>query len=375
MRRKRYRIVIILILLVIGFAIGMRMKETAKIIGLKVNKWDNIYEEKNIKLYYNNSDKQVLTEISEKYSLDKIISGSTDELDKSIKILSWINNKMKYKSDIKSNGDNKGTFDILGNESKKDSYSDEEISIVFNELALAAGITSRIGTLTASNEEKNKVKDSINICEIWSDKYNKWIMIDPSNGNYILEKDIPMSAVEVIDSNLDNLKVIGRKSESKYKKDIVKYLQAYTIKIDNGIYGIGKSNSYICYSKDISTNKIPISLNLNQPTIFLNDTYLFNLSPKKDYKVENIDKIPTIIFSNKGGTKSKDENVKMELVAGVFKNSSMVEKYYISINNGPYKEENKYFTIEIKSGINTIKLSEDGKTTLREIVFEHIDKK
>ena len=379
MKKVRYRMIIVLILLAIGFFIGLQLKEDKIVTGIKVNKWDNIYTEKNIKLYYNNSNIQALDELNEKYNLNKIVSGTTDQFDKSLKILNWINENMKYDSDIKANVSNKGAFDILEGENKKESYSDEEISIVFNEFALAAGITSRIGQLTVSNDEKGDGEKTLSICEIWSDKYNKWIMIDPSNGNYLLDKDTPVSAIEIINKSLDNLTVIGGKSEKKYKKDLQKYFHSYTIKIDNGVYGKGKSNSYISYAKGININKLGVDLNLSQPTIFLSDSYLFNLSPKEDYTIENSNEKSTIIFMNKvqqtekDEKDEKDENVKMELTAGVFKNSSMLNKYYISINGGPFKEEGAYFNVQVKTGITNIKLSEDGKTAIREITMEYVD--
>lgn len=373
MRRKKHIRIIILILISFGFIIGLRLKGNTKVIGLQVNKWDNIYKEKNIKLYYNNSNKEILEEINNKYNLDKIINGSKDELDKSLKILNWINDNMKYKNNIKVITDNKSSLDVLEDLGKKDAYSDEEICIVFNDFALSTGMISRIGKLIASKEDKVKIKDNISVCEIWSTKYNKWIMIDPSNNNYILKNDIPMSAIEVINNNLEELSVVGEKSESKYKKDIIKYLEAYSIKIDNGVYGIGKSNSYICYVNSINKDSVPINMDLSYPTIFLNSTHLFELSPKNE-KIESNDKISTVIFLNKTIEKDTDKNIKMELVTGVFKNSTMVNKYYISIDNGPFKEENNYFIFKIKEGINIIKLSEDGKTTVREIIFEYIDK-
>ena len=379
MKKVRYRMIIVLILLAIGFFIGLQLKEDKIVTGIKVNKWDNIYTEKNIKLYYNNSNIQALDELNKKYNLNKIVSGTTDQFDKSLKILNWINENMKYDSDIKANVSNKGAFDILEGENKKESYSDEEISIVFNEFALAAGITSRIGQLTVSNDEKGDGEKTLSICEIWSDKYNKWIMIDPSNGNYLLDKDTPVSAIEIINKSLDNLTVIGGKSEKKYKKDLQKYFHSYTIKIDNGVYGKGKSNSYISYAKGININKLGVDLNLSQPTIFLSDSYLFNLSPKEDYTIENSNEKSTIIFMNKvqqtekEEKDEKDENVKMELTAGVFKNSSMLNKYYISINGGPFKEEGAYFNVQVKTGITNIKLSEDGKTAIREITMEYVD--
>lgn len=64
----------------------------------------------------------------------------------------------------------------------------------------------------------------------------------------------------------------------------------------------------------------------------------------------------------------------MELCVGVFKNSSMEDKYYISINDSPFEEKNKYFNVKIKEGITNIKLSQDGKTVIREVEFQYNNK-
>lgn len=375
MGKFKYKIFTIVILLAVGFLIGVGINKERDFIGLKVTKWDNIYTEKNIKLYYNNSDKQVLKDLNEKFALQEIIKGTEDEFDKSLKILNLVIEKMKYKSNLKTDVINKGVFDILEGENKKQSYSDEEICIVFNELALASGVYSRIGKFTPSHEAGIKDKNDFSVCEIWSTKFNKWIIIDPSNGNYIVDKDVPVSAIELLEKGIESFEVIGEKSESKYKKDLVEYLQAYTIKIDNGVYGIKKSNSYISFSKGINKDNLGVNINLSMPTIFLNSAYLFNISPKEEYKIANSSEKSTLIFSTTESNSAKDENVKMELIAGVFKDSAMVEKYYVSINNEPFKEQSQYFTIKIKSGLNNIKLSEDGKTVIRDVTFEYVDKK
>ncbi|WP_242846128.1 hypothetical protein [Clostridium novyi] len=81
------------------------------------------------------------------------------------------------------------------------------------------------------------------------------------------------------------------------------------------------------------------------------------------------------LIQEKNSKKDKqDENVKMELCVGVFKNSSMEDKYYISINDSPFEEKNKYFNVKIKEGITNIKLSQDGKTVIREVEFQYNNK-
>lgn len=372
MRSMKKRMIIIFVLLVLAFFVGIQLKGRGKIVGFKVDKWDNLYYGKGIHMYYDIEDKQLLKDLGDKFKIGEIINGKTDELDKGIEIVNWLTNNMKYSKSARSAGDNKGAFDILENKENKKEFSNKEICTVFNEFAIAAGIKSRIGELTVSDKEKASSNDTFRICEIWSDKYNKWILIDPSNGVYVTEKNTPVNAVEIVEKGLDNLNVIEINKNKNYKKQMKKYFYAYAINIDNSIYSIKKSNSYICYIKDISDKNISAKVLLNYPVIFTSNEYLFNLSPKAEYKISKSDDKPTLIFSKKNSTNNKD--VKLSLLGGVFKNSEMVDKYYISINDGPFKEVNKYFDVDIKSGLNKIKLSQDGKMVSREVILEYSDK-
>lgn len=63
----------------------------------------------------------------------------------------------------------------------------------------------------------------------------------------------------------------------------------------------------------------------------------------------------------------------MEIYGGAFQDSAMINRYYISINNRPFKQQNSYFEVEIKEGITNIRLSKDGKSAIREVVFEFIE--
>ncbi|MGY0375036.1 transglutaminase domain-containing protein [Clostridium sp. JNZ J1-5] len=372
MRSMRERIIIIIILLGLAFFVGIQLKGREKEVGLKIDKWDNLYNNKNIHVYYDIEDKQLLNDLKDRFKIQEITNGKIDELDKSIDIINWIKNNMKYSKSIKPFEGNKGAFDILEDKENKKEFSNKEICTVFNEFAIAAGIKSRIGELIVSNKEKVSDNDIFMVCEIWSDKHNKWIMIDPSNRIYITENNTPLSVIEVIKKGIDNLNIIELSKSKSYKKQMKKYFYAYAISIDNSIYSIKKSNSYLCFAKDMNEINIPSKALLNSPTIFTNDEHLFNLSPKVVHKISKNDDKPTLIFSRKNNTNNKD--VKLSFLGGVFKNSEMVDKYYISINDGPFKEVNKYFDVDIKSGLNTIKLSQDGKIVSREVILEYSDK-
>ncbi|MBS5825514.1 MAG: hypothetical protein KID00_17005, partial [Clostridium argentinense] len=54
---------------------------------------------------------------------------------------------------------------------------------------------------------------------------------------------------------------------------------------------------------------------------------------------------------------------------GVFKNSIMLDNYYVSIDGGNFTKVNTYYDLAIKKGENSIRISEDGKTPVREIVI------
>ncbi|QGU95624.1 transglutaminase domain-containing protein [Clostridium bovifaecis] len=372
MRRKRSTVILIWIVVILMCVTAFKFKNMGDKVGLRIVKWDNFYEGNNVQLYYGSTEKKLLRELRERYNLDEITQNSKDDFDKSLKIMQWINENMNYDSKIEEHLEEKGAFDILADANKK-TYSNKEICIVYNEFTTALGIASRIGELTLSKEEKTRGKRSLQVCEVWSSKYNKWIMIDTSNGIYVKYNNIPLSAIEVIEKGIENFEVVGTADSKSYKHEMKKYFYNYIIKIDNSVYDLKKSNSYISFVKDIENiSSIPVNENNFRPIIFTNNSSLFTLSPDHSLKDNKKDKVPTFIFSKKSREKH-DPEVKEELYGGVFQDSSMIEKYYISINNGPFKLQNKYFDVAIRSGITNIKLSKNGQDVVREVSFEFLE--
>ncbi|MCY6485200.1 transglutaminase domain-containing protein [Clostridium aestuarii] len=369
MKRKKSTIILIWILIALGFVIGIKIRNYKDDTGLKVVKWDNFYDGKNINFYYVNDDKTIFEKLKREYKLEDIISKGNSDFEKSVELLKWVNQKLNYSNKKNGFSSYDGAEQILkkSEESNKNNLvSDDECSIVYNEVSNAIGVISRIGEFMISDEKNEKYR-SFKVCEIWSDKYNKWIMIDPSNGCYLLDKDIPVSAVEIIKKGIEGLKVVGTNKPEKYKKNMKKYFCSYAVGIDNNIYGISKSNTYICFVKNKDSFNVPIEIVFNHPFIFTDKERLFTLSPRNKYIDDKSDKIPTLIFSKKT---SKD-NKNIEYYGAVFKNSIMVEKFYVSINGSLFKEVNNYFQFELKPGINDIKLSSDGKNIVRQVVFQY----
>lgn len=367
MRRKRKEVFFICLLIIIGFAVGIKIKSSED-SGLKISKWSNFYQGKNIHFYYGSSEMAILNTLKETYQLEIVVGEEKNDFNKSLKLMNWVKDKLNYKDATKSSDEEVGAIDILeeGKKNKnKKYYSDKECTTVFNECAIALGITSRIGELIAL--DNNKEKESFKICEIWSDKYNKWIMIDVSNGCYLTYKGVPLSSVEAIEKGIDNFEVEGIENSKKYKKKIGKFFGAYIMPIDNSIYGIKNSNSYIVFLKNDNYMEIPVGICMNYPVVFTKNRSLFELSPNNKFVDKKEDKIPTLIFAKKN---SKQNNNETQFYGGVFQDSIMIKKYYISINDSPFREVNDYFDFPIKNGVNSVKLSIDGKNVVREVAFK-----
>lgn len=365
MKIKKYFIIsLILVLSVILTSCGFKDKSK----GIFITKWDNLYEENNIHFYYNDGESPNSKQLKDAYKLDDLVKGEKDNLKKSINIVGWLNNSLKYsKNSIKTAED---VLSILEESKKGSTASDKEFTKVFSESAASLGIYSRIGEYKVKDSQHEKDKVTFNVCEIWSNKYKKWIMIDVVNGVYMIKKEIPLSAVEVLQNNIKSLQIVGVKKTGKYIKDYGKYFNSYTISIDNNLNDGVKSNSNITYMKDKDIPEIKTNKGYIKPTIFVNKDTLFKISPLDEYKNNEVDKKATIIISKKKAEGKSDSKEGVHFYLGAFKNSAMIEDYYISINGSKYGKVKKYFDLKIREGKNSIKLSEGGKKEEREIVIE-----
>lgn len=334
--------------------------------GIFVTQWNNIYEGKNIKFYYEDSKSTYMQNLNTKYDLDNKVKDSKDDLEKSLKIKEWIHTLLQY---------NKGTFlgkedaiDIL--EATKDSKkaSDRDFAIVYSEALTSIGVYSRIGEFRTKEGQFQK-EGSLYICEVWNEAQKKWIAIDIANDCYYEGKDGFLSAAEIVDKGLGEAKIIGVKDAKKYISKNNKFFYSYTVSIDNTKAINKKSNSFITY---IPTNTLPEIKVLNkyvEPTIFVNKLDMFKVSPKMEYKDDKSDALATLILMKKDPKEDKDGN--LNFVLGAFKDSAMIKEYYVSINGSEMSKVSKYIDVVIREGKNVMSLSEDGKTIVREIIMEY----
>ena len=343
----------------------VRNTMSSKEEGLKITKWDNFYSGDNIHFYYLNPQNENLSKLKTKYGLSKLIDNKSDQLNNSIKIMEFINAKVKAQSTTMTS--DKNALEIMEVAFAGNKISDSDYTTIYEECLASIGIKARRGVLR-STDRQVKGKSYFNVCEIWSDKYHKWVMIDGVNGSYMTEKNIPLGAVEIVNRGVEKVQIALLKDTSKYIKNMSTYYESYSISVDNNKYGELKSNSKITYLKASKLPKIETKEGFIEPTIFVNTPEVFKISPKIQYVNTDKEKTPTLIFAKKdlkNDTKEVDN-----FTIGAFMNSYMLSNYFISVNGSDYIKVNTFYDLQIIKGINTIKLSQDGKTLAREVVIE-----
>ena len=360
----------ILILIIVSafgtFAFGCK-NSVSKSKGVLVEKWDNIYTGTNIKFYNEDFESDYLKSLSNEYELSSKVDGLEKNMDKAEQILEWTNEMFEFnKGSISGKEDAKSIIDTLKDAKKA---SDKDMSIVFTQALRSVGVQARVGEFKVKDGQFNKKDSSLYISEVWSKDLNKWVAIDVANNACFYKDDIPLSAIELLKSDIDTIGIKKSKNLGKYKKEISKYLYSYSIPIDNNFIGVKKSNSFINYLPEGNMPEIKGLKSYENPSLYVNSSELFEVSPYKEYSNAKSDDKATFILMKKDPSADKDEE--LQFVVGAFKDSSMVKEYYASVDGMEYYKVNQYFDLKLKIGENKIILSEDGKTPVREIIINY----
>ncbi|MEG0774929.1 hypothetical protein [Clostridium sp.] len=331
-----------------------------------ITKWDNLYKGNNIQFYYMSKDNVAILNLKNKYSLDNVVKDASNELEKTMAMIDWLNRRAEVKT---SAMESKKTVDemLIALETNK-VISLKEYNIILEETLTSIGVICRSGELRASNNVKIKENDSYSVLEIWSSAHGKWVMIDGKAEGYLMKDGIPLSAIEVINSEIETITSENIKEPKKYLKAISKYLSIYSIKIDNNKLEEAKSNSYITFVSRDEDIQLETIKGYIQPTIFVKDQQLFNVNPEVVYHNGKSDSKPTLILAKRNTKDDTEEYTKFTV--GAFMNSYMLDSYFLSVNGGEYTPVKTYYDLALPSGKTAISVSLDGKTQDGFIEFE-----
>jgi hypothetical protein len=352
--------ILVIVLSIVGFWI-FSQRGGERDYTTEIEKWDNLYSGKNIKFYYIDSSISEIATLKNKYKVETLIDENTSEIIKCTHVNKWLSEKGESSlTDMDTNKDAEELLSILTAEKK---ISQKDYNTILQELLSSVGINVRVG--------EYRLNGNYSVLEVWDSKFNKWIMFDTATGGYFKKGDEPLSAIQMLREDLSQLKVGGDEDRTLEKKSIKildKYLGTYSIRIDNSKYEGSIINSYITYIKDIKDAQLETSKGYIQPTIFVDNDSLFNISPYEEYVNDKSDEIPTIIFAKKNIKDDKDDYIKFTL--GAFMNSIMSEEFYVRVNQGEFIKVDTYYNLSIEKGVTTIEISLDGINPLRQVVIK-----
>jgi len=146
-------------------------------------------------------------ELRDKFKLAEIIKPGKTEFDKMLLMLDWVSKRWRHHS---SNiGEDQNALAILNAAEKGERFRCVEFSIVFANCMTALGYPART---IALQREGVSLSSSNHVCaEIWSNQFQKWVVVDPQNNGYWKSGETILNADEC-----RNLYAAGREDEMEF---------------------------------------------------------------------------------------------------------------------------------------------------------------
>lgn len=139
--------------------------------------------------------------LKEKYQLDTIFHGETDELKRILLLRNWIRSVISINDPGPHPGDG-SCESILDNALKGNGYHCAHFMVVQNAIMNAYGYVARC--LGAGPGGTEGADGHHGIDEIWLNSYQKWFLSDAKYNSHFEKNGIPLSALEIRDEYLKN---------------------------------------------------------------------------------------------------------------------------------------------------------------------------
>ena len=195
--------------------------------GILFNNDDFNQETKNNIIYeYPNE----LKKLKSLYNIDKI-AGYGTEFERGLKLVRYFHKRLKHLSTFKNNIPC-NSLDLL-----EYSLNNQEHGInclnkskILQEMLLCLGIKARRVSIRPYSPYD---WDSHVVCELYDNKYNKWIMLDMSMNVYFIDEHLTPLSVKEIRNNMKNQKIVTAIFENQSTDDLEKLFE---INIQTNVY-------------------------------------------------------------------------------------------------------------------------------------------
>lgn len=369
-------------LIVIALPIILLYSKAKFAEGISIKKWDNYYDENNIVLFYEDSKSEKNIQLNEKYKINDYVNTEEKEFDKVLKCTNIVR-ELVEKDDVLETGLN-NAFDILEKKGDSKKVNFKDAAIIARDIINCTGVKTRIGVFR-KGDAQHKSNYEYYVIEYWSTDLNKWIMIDFLDQGYFSDGDNKLSAMEVLNSNLKKTPYLGNTSQQDYKNNLNKYLDSYSVNIENSNTS-KRSNCSITYIKNDRALEIKFKNKYPSPTIFTKQTQLFEKSPFNDL-IQDDEKAYLLVCPSKltehnknnkldasaASADSKEDEVKVigdKVLISAFKDDKVMKSFYLSINGSNFEEVEDYKEYVLEKGTTTIDLSIDGNTIISSVAIE-----
>lgn len=152
-----------------------------------------------------------------RYQLHTIIKSGKNEFDKMRLLLDWVANRWKHTGDNEAKEPN--ALAILEAAEKGERFRCVEYAIVLANCLTAVGYPARTVGLSRLGKAYGQGKGHV-CAEVWSNQYQKWILLDGQNDAWWESNGMPLSAYECrqlfVNGREDELQFIGQHKEADY---------------------------------------------------------------------------------------------------------------------------------------------------------------
>lgn len=371
------------IIIILGFPLMLFYAKMKFFQGITIKNWDNYYNENNIVFFYESPKSEKNIQLDEKYKINDYVKNEENESDKVLKCTNIIKGLVE-KDDVQETGLN-NAFDILEKKGDSKKVNFKDAAIIARDIINCTGLKTRIGVFRKGDAQFEKNHEYY-VIEYWSTELNKWVMIDFLDQGYFLDGDNKLSGIEVLNCNLRKVPYMGNSSQQDYKNNLNKYLDSYSVNIENSNASI-RSNCIVTFIKNDSALEIKFKNRYPAPTIFTKETQLFEKSPfndliqkdEKGYLLVSVLPTEKNKDSNNSNTSSdltSSENVEKDIkgetiLIAAFKDDKVMKSFYISINGSEFEQVEGSKEQVLEKGKTKIDLSTDGSTIVSSITIDN----
>ena len=322
-----------------------------------------------------------------KYVLSKTTIKSKNEPEIYFELMRWVNNQWKHNG-WHAAPDSLNSLGILKSAIEEgQEYRCVEYGIVLNDILNSFGYPARTVGLKHIDVDYGGAGMGHVATEVWSNNLHKWIFLDPQFGIYAKRDSTILNIYDIYKLKSENkfneiefIDVNKNKPDKKYGDFITNYLGYMDIrqKRNNLSYSIvlkmEGTRDFLTF-QSFPLGKMIFTKNVNDVYYNLNQTMII-----MDYTQEEIERSKRA-FAKLNIKSMEDFNKNMplfsarpEFILTFDNNMPWFDHYIVKLNDTVIKPRNGKYRINLKNGINTIKVVAVNQSDIKGIPSEIIIK-